>query len=80
MNCTSCTSDMLKDFDAELAIRFPGREGLDKPPVLVYPKLMACLDCGQVEFVLLDEQIEQLKNGVFSLSEENVPRERSDHS
>jgi hypothetical protein len=53
----------VKDFSGELAIHVPGLEGLDKPHVLVFPELMVCLNCGVAEFVLSDEQIEQLKNG-----------------
>ena len=63
MSCRRCSSDGLKTFGGELAIHFPGLEGLDKPIVLAFPKLMTCLNCGFVEFDLLDEQIEQLKNG-----------------
>ena len=56
---------MLKDLDGQLAIHFPGRRDPDKPHVLVYSNLKACLNCGHVEFVLSDEQLEQVKNGVF---------------
>ena len=66
MTCAKCASDMLKDFDAELAIHFPGREGLEKAHVFVFPKLMACLNCGHVEFVLRKEEIEQLNDGAFA--------------
>ena len=62
MSCKRCTSDNVKDFDAELAIHFPGLEGLDKPIVWVFPKLAACLNCGFVEFVLPEEPMEQLKH------------------
>ena len=61
MSCTICASDMLKDFDGELGIHFPGREGLDKALVLVYPKLRTCLNCGHVEFFLPAAQKEELK-------------------
>ena len=65
MTCAICASDMLQNFDGELAIHFSGREGLDKPHLFVYPMLKTCLNCGHVEFVVSDEQIEQLKKGVF---------------
>ena len=64
MRCKRCASDYLKDLAGELAIHFPGLEGLNKPLVLVHPKLTVCLNCGFVEFVLPDEQKEQLKRGV----------------
>lgn len=62
MTCRRCVFNIVKDFDGELAIHFPGVEGLDKQHVLVNSKLKACLNCGYVEFVLPDEQLEQLKN------------------
>lgn len=65
MDCKRCASDTLKEFDGEVAIHFPGRDGLTKPIVWAFPKLTACLNCGHVEFLLADEQIVQLKYGVF---------------
>ena len=62
--CISCRS-VETEFKAEIAIHFPDRAGLNKSPVLAYPNLMICLKCGHVEFVLPDEQIEQLKSGGF---------------
>lgn len=53
----------LKPFTAEVAIHFPGWDGLEKPNVLVFPKLMVCLGCGFVEFMLPARQLQQLKDG-----------------
>lgn len=66
MSCKRCASDEQKNFNGELAIHFPGLEGLDKPVVWVFPKLLVCLRCGFGEFVVPDEQVEQLKNGDLS--------------
>jgi hypothetical protein len=63
MSCKQCVSDKQKVFRGELAIHFPGWEGLTKPPVFVFPKMTVCLDCGFVEFQLLAEQLAQLKDG-----------------
>ena len=68
MSCLRCGSAKLNDFNGELAIHFPGLAGLDKPIVWVFPRLAVCLNCGFVEFVLPDEQREQLKS-VDSLSQ-----------
>lgn len=62
MSCKRCASDELKDFQGELAIHFPGLEDLDRESVAVFPKLMVCMDCGFVEFVIPDAELEQLKN------------------
>lgn len=64
MCCKQCAADELQDFNAEIAIHFPGLKGLNKPIVWVFPKLLVCLQCGFGEFVIPDEQQEQLRNGV----------------
>ena len=58
--CERCASDSLKTFIGEVAVHFPGLEGLNKPIVWVFPKLTICLLCGFVEFVLPEEQRAQL--------------------
>ena len=65
VTCRECSSDMLKDFDGELGIHFSDRKSLDKPSLLLYPKLKVCLKCGHAEFIVSDTQIEELENGVF---------------
>ena len=50
MSCTACTSERQAEFGAEINIHFSGREGLDKPGVLIFRKLLVCLDCGTTEF------------------------------
>jgi hypothetical protein len=67
MPCKRCSSAEVKDFNGELAIHFPGLEGLDKPIVWAFPKLAVCVNCGFVEFVLPDEQKKQLKHGGSSV-------------
>ena len=65
MSCKRCTSEV-KNFNGELAIHFPGLKGLDKPIVWVFPKLKVCLVCGFGEFMVPDDQLEQLRNGAVS--------------
>ena len=64
MTCTRCASDRPKGFSGELAIHFPGLEGLSKTPLLVYPNLTICLGCGYAEFDLPEEKVEQLRRGL----------------
>jgi len=63
VSCKRCVSDKQRVFRGELAIHFPGWEGLNKPHVWVFPRMTICLDCGFVEFELLAEQLAQLKDG-----------------
>lgn len=61
MSCKRCASySVRKDFGGEVAVHFPGIEGLDKPIVWVFPKIAVCLDCGLAEFDVPEEQLEQL--------------------
>ena len=60
MTCKQCAAETLKDLNVEVTIHFPGSAGLNKTPVLAYPKLMICLKCGHAEFVLPDTQLEEL--------------------
>jgi hypothetical protein len=57
MSCKSCKSERQGNFNGEIAIHFPGRKGLDKPLVWVFPKLVVCLDCGFTEFVIPETEM-----------------------
>ena len=37
---------------AEVDIHFPGLRNAGKSPVLVFPELLVCLDCGKTEFMV----------------------------
>ena len=60
MACKSCRSENQRNFNGELGIHHSGREGLDKPLVLVFPMLVICLDCGFAEFKVPEPQLQQL--------------------
>jgi len=59
--CTSCRSEKRKTFTAEIAIHFPGIEGLNKPIVWVFPRISVCLDCGITQFVVPEKELEVLR-------------------
>ena len=60
MSCKSCRSGNRHTFNGEIAIHFPGRAGLEKPPVFVFPKLVLCLNCGFTEFTIPAVELRQL--------------------
>lgn len=64
MTCSRCGCDRQSTFNGEVAIHFPGLKGLDKPIVLVFPKLVVCLDCGLTEFTVPESETRVLREGI----------------
>jgi len=61
--CKECHSEKQRTFSGEVAIHFPGLEGLDKSIVWVFPKLVVCLHCGFAEFALPQRELQVLEQG-----------------
>lgn len=64
MECQGCGSHNIKSFNSELAIHFPGRDGLSKPLVWAFPSLEVCLGCGLTNFAIPEEQLNLLKKSL----------------
>lgn len=64
MECKGCASHNIKSFTGELAIHFPGFDGLAKPLVWVFPRLDVCLVCGSTNLSIPEEQLKLLRGGV----------------
>lgn len=47
-------------FNGEIAIHFSGLEGLDKPIVWVFLKLLVCLNCGCTDFAIPEAELRRL--------------------
>jgi len=62
--CGLCGSDKQAEFGAETVIHFPGLQGLDKPIVWVFPKLVVCFVCGAALFAIPETELRQLEDGV----------------
>jgi hypothetical protein len=60
MQCKVCGSHNQTEFNAEINVHFPGLKNVDKPAVLVFPKLLLCLDCGFTEFTLSETELHLL--------------------
>jgi len=63
VTCTRCSSDRQQMFNSEIAIHFPGLDGLDKPIVLVFPRLSVCLGCGLTEFTIPERELGIVQGG-----------------
>jgi len=64
MTCSSCGLEKQAEFTAEMNIHFPGRKGLDKPVVWVFPKLEVCLGCGLTLFTIPEGEVRLLEDGL----------------
>jgi hypothetical protein len=62
-SCGSCASANKMEFASEICIHFPGLKGLDKAPILAFPKLVICLDCGFVQSNLSAQELRLLRDG-----------------
>jgi hypothetical protein len=60
MSCRAYTSNSHTQFGSEIIIHFSGLKNLDKPTVMVFPKIMVCLDCGLTEFFVPEEGLRRL--------------------
>ena len=69
MGCQNCSSEKQRTFNGELAIHFPGLEGLDKSIVWVFPKLAVCLKCGFTEFTVPERELRMLLRDTLSVNE-----------
>ena len=57
MACKRCASDRQGSFNGEIALHFPGLQGLNKPIVWIFPKLVVCLRCGLAEFTVPEGEL-----------------------
>jgi hypothetical protein len=65
MSCQACGSDREREFAAEINFRFCGLTNINDPGVLVFPKLLACLDCGVSRFTLPETRLALLASGAL---------------
>ena len=56
MSCASCASVNEAEFTAEMMIHFSGIRNIDRPGVLVFPKVSVCLDCGVSRFTIAEKE------------------------
>ena len=61
--CSSCQSENQSTFNGEIALHFPGLDGLHKPIVWAFPKVAVCLDCGFSQFIVRERELNVLRTG-----------------
>jgi hypothetical protein len=58
MTCRFCGSNNDAEYDAEINIHLP--RDRDRAAVLVFPRLVVCLDCGVAEFAIPEAELRLL--------------------
>jgi hypothetical protein len=66
--CKFCSSARLTKLSGEICLHFPGMEGLNKPAVFVFPKLLVCFDCGFTESTLSETELLQIREASSSFN------------
>ena len=64
----SCSVDNRRTSNGEVALHVPGLQGLDKPTLLVFPKVQVCLNCGVAAFVVEDADLRHLRENYSSVA------------
>jgi hypothetical protein len=57
MPCKKCGSDQRSEFASEINLHFPDLIDRDEQAVLLFPKLLVCLECGFTEFFLSQNEL-----------------------
>jgi hypothetical protein len=73
MTCKSCSSENQRKFTSEINIHFPGLKNLDRPTVLVFPKLLVCMDCGFTEFAIPEAELQRLGKDTAARGSATLP-------
>jgi hypothetical protein len=63
MSCPSCASGRQAEFVAEVNLHFRGLKNLDNPGILVFPKVLVCMDCGSSQFSTPESDLALLASG-----------------
>ena len=77
MHCPHCASDIQTELTAEINIHFSGLRNIDNPGLLVFPKLLVCLECGFSSFTIPENGLALLAM-CFRKSDASNPRRAVD--
>jgi hypothetical protein len=59
MKCRQCASTNQGQLPCEISVHFPKLKDAKKFPVLIFPSLRVCLDCGMTEFIFPEAELHQ---------------------
>jgi hypothetical protein len=63
MSCRSCGSETQTEFASEISVHVLGLENVNEPTVMVFPRLLVCMNCGFTELTLAERELGLLGKG-----------------
>jgi hypothetical protein len=60
MKCRSCGSKDQTEFASEICVHILGLQNVEKPTVLLFPRLLVCMYCGFTELMLAENELRLL--------------------
>jgi hypothetical protein len=63
MSCRSCGSESQAEFASEISVHVLGLENVNEPTLMVFPKLLVCMNCGFTELTLAENELAFLGKG-----------------
>lgn len=63
MSCRSCGSETQTGFASEISVHVLGLENVNKPTLMVFPRLLVCMNCGYTELTLAEKELALLGKG-----------------
>jgi hypothetical protein len=64
MDCPRCAQRNQEEFPSEINIHFTGSNNIGHPGLLVFPKLLVCLDCGFTQFTVEEGELDLLRESI----------------
>lgn len=57
MPCKKCGSGQQREYTSEMGVHVEEHGDLDRQAVLLFPRLLVCLECGFTEFTLSESEL-----------------------
>jgi hypothetical protein len=57
MPCKKCGLEHQREYTSEMNVHFQQQSDFDRQAVLLFPKLLVCLECGFTEFTISQSEL-----------------------
>jgi hypothetical protein len=63
LRCTVCSAGNLAEYSTQISVHFIGFKNLARPAILVFPKILVCLNCGFSRLTIPEGELRVLREG-----------------